>query len=114
MKYVDLSDTTWDRRSIDYLVQALTATAIQPRPTESTEDQPELSSPDPSDDVDEETPHDCYGSFVPPAPLLKDAEELRAAGLQTLRMDGCGLRASLLEPLCRLKLIFFARREPRS
>lgn len=44
----------------------------------------------------------CYGSFVPHAPLLKDSEDLRAAGLQTLRMDGCTLRASLLEPLGKL------------
>lgn len=46
---------------------------------------------------------DCYGQFVPSAPLLKekDGPELPAA-LQTLRMDGCGLRANVLEALGRL------------
>lgn len=43
---------------------------------------------------------DYYGSFILPAPLLKDGEnDGGAAAVQTLRMDGCGLKANVLESL---------------
>lgn len=46
---------------------------------------------------------DSYGSFIPPAPLLKEAEnEATPAAVQSLRMDGCLLRANVLEALGKL------------
>ena len=43
---------------------------------------------------------DHYGSFIPSAPLLKhDLDKEDLAAVQTLRMDGCGLRANVLETL---------------
>ena len=50
---------------------------------------------------------DAYGSFLPPAPLLRSGEDSgKPSEVQTLRMDGCNLRHNVLEvlgmsPLCR-------------
>ena len=55
-----------------------------------------------SDEEDETTVTEIsvYGSFIPPAPLLKggDGEDV-ATSLQTLRMDGCVFRGNALEAL---------------
>jgi protein phosphatase 1 regulatory subunit 37 len=47
------------------------------------------------------TGEDAYGWYIPPAPLLKehDDETSAPAAVQTLRMDGCGLRPAVLETL---------------
>lgn len=49
----------------------------------------------------EGTGEDAYGWYIPPAPLLKehDDETSAPAAVQTLRMDGCGLRPAVLETL---------------
>lgn len=44
--------------------------------------------------------HSAYGSFVPPAPLLRELDDdTQHASVQSLRMDGCGLKANVLESL---------------
>ncbi|WWC85158.1 uncharacterized protein L201_000015 [Kwoniella dendrophila CBS 6074] len=117
LRYIDLSDTTWDKKGIEYLVQALTSSRI--KPLEST---PNLgASPDPStqpegqdklenglDDAQQESNEsekisiNAYGSFIPPAPLLKENDENRTpAAVQTLRLDGCALRANVMETLAQ-------------
>ncbi|WWC61497.1 uncharacterized protein I303_104081 [Kwoniella dejecticola CBS 10117] len=114
LKYIDLSDTTWDKKSVEYLVQALTSTQIK-----AQEATPKIGfSPDSASQLDsaietkdgvqdgtvgedggaEKTSKDAYGSFIPPAPLLKEHEENSTpAAVQTLRLDGCGLRANVME-----------------
>ena len=44
--------------------------------------------------------HSAYGSFILPAPLLREADdEAKPASIQSLRMDGCALKANVLESL---------------
>lgn len=91
-------------------MQALNSTRVQTLPSETVSLSPsadkDLPSPPCETLANGQTPDekmariDSYGSFLPPAPLLKEAEEIeRPAALQTLRMDGCGLRAGTLEAL---------------
>ncbi|WVR04933.1 hypothetical protein IAU60_001945 [Kwoniella sp. DSM 27419] len=115
LRYVDLSDTVWDKKSVEYLVQALTCSQIRAPPTADvsasglveTDTGARSISPINSqtrtsenrDDTDRKRPN-VYGSFVPPAPLLKEADESSMpAAVQTLRMDGCTLKAGALETL---------------
>ncbi|WWC69798.1 uncharacterized protein I206_103741 [Kwoniella pini CBS 10737] len=119
LRYIDLSETTWDKKSIEYLVQALTSTQI--KATESTPNTGVSSDASAQLDVDHDakviahhmansidaadakrTSKDAYGSFIPPAPLLKEHEESSTpAAVQTLRLDGCALRANVLETLAQ-------------
>ncbi|WVW83494.1 hypothetical protein I302_105515 [Kwoniella bestiolae CBS 10118] len=110
LRYIDLSDTTWDKKGIEYLVQALTPTQIKAAPDPGV-------SPDPSSQhepqqlshSDTDQPNDiqnvlidAYGSFIPPAPLLKENDQSSTpAAVQTLRLDGCGLRANVMETLAQ-------------
>ena len=117
LRYIDLSDTVWDKKAVDCLVQALNCAPI---PTTSSlglsnslNEHPKATDPkdlldpppDPStreveDATPAGTPDGYYGSFVPPAPLLKDGDrDGWPAAVQTLRMDGCGLKANVLESL---------------
>jgi len=117
LRFVDLSDTAWDRKGIDYLVQALNGARIKPPPVPDKDGMSingtDAGANDTSDVVEvkqtEEAPdeegekineHSAYGSFIPPAPLLREADdETRPAAVQSLRMDGCGLKANVLESL---------------
>ncbi|ORY32099.1 hypothetical protein BCR39DRAFT_524149 [Naematelia encephala] len=120
LRYIDLSDTNWDKKGIDYLVQALTCSKVNPPPTttgsasslgtdtnnspnpdHNTEPPP---SPPKTDEEkgDEETVGNAYGSFIRPAPLLKETDEgIVPAAVQTLRMDGCNLKGAVLESLAQ-------------
>jgi protein phosphatase 1 regulatory subunit 37 len=114
----------WDRKGIEYLVQALNSTPIRSassangishslssvpsiigtseKPSvlvrqESFQQEGEMAGMD-----EEEGVRDSYGSFVLPAPLLKEAEEKnQPASVQTIRMDGCLFKTAILEPLGR-------------
>jgi protein phosphatase 1 regulatory subunit 37 len=115
---MDLSDTVWDRKGVEYLVQALNWTVVtsssatmspsssgpatEPEAKEAAED-PELERKE-EEEVEERKA--SYGSFGRYAPYLKEAEGSDApSAVQTLRMDGCNLRAFVLDALgqsCRL------------
>ena len=133
LRFLDLSDTLWDRKGIEYLVQVLNTTPIRlpntdmarvesdgvldpslsekPFPTTHPPfDQGPLVTPTRAAAIPEkpisigpdaaEALSSAYGSFIPPAPLLKDSgTDPPASALQTLRMDGCGLRPATLEAL---------------
>ena len=128
LRYLDVSETNWDRKGVEYLVQALNTPRQPPNlPPEtpskaqkllglrdrSRSEPPNLTSdvtPFSSDDSDAEDEAasiltseadtiSVYGSFIPPAPLLKSSEEDVPASLQTLRMDGCVFRSNVLEAL---------------
>ncbi|KAK8870050.1 hypothetical protein IAR55_000620 [Kwoniella newhampshirensis] len=127
LKFVDLSDTTWDKKGVEYLVQALNRTHVQPHPVQSTsasqvtspdpshnppppppsKDENEKNSAEPTDanggaEGEEKACEDAYGSFIPPAPLLKENDLTSTpAAVQTIRMDGCGLKANVLETLAQ-------------
>jgi protein phosphatase 1 regulatory subunit 37 len=104
LKYIDLSDTVWDRKGVEYLVQALNWTTVTPSSASIS------AAPDSKDEngekekevVDPEVGErkESYGSFGRYAPYLKEAEGSDApSAVQTLRMDGCNLRAFVLEAL---------------
>ncbi|OCF72201.1 hypothetical protein I204_07466 [Kwoniella mangroviensis CBS 8886] len=113
LRYIDLSETTWDKKGIEYLVQALTSAQIKAPPENGVS--PDPSQFDPSqiaenelagsrhENGDVEKPStDAYGSFIPPAPLLKENNQSSTpAAVQTLRLDGCGLRANVMETLAQ-------------
>lgn len=107
LRYIDLSDTNWDKRAIDYLGQALTAAAVTATTDKDAGGVEEKEDGDVNGDEEdgEANGHrlaNAYGSFIPPAPLLREGEEAEAgkpSAVQTLRMDGCGLRANVLESL---------------
>ncbi|WVQ98412.1 hypothetical protein IAU59_005535 [Kwoniella sp. CBS 9459] len=120
LRYIDLSDTVWDKKGVEYLVQALTCTQVRAPPivadtvqspdstivspeTEKSEEEAVTENADePQGKEKKEVKKDAYGSFIPPAPLLKEADESRTpAAVQTLRMDGCGLKAAVLETLAQ-------------
>jgi hypothetical protein len=107
LRFVDLSDTVWDKKGIDYLVQALNCTRIRAPPTANGHDPPVSDTATSGEEVEAGAATDksatdsaplSYGSLVPPAPLLKAGEdEAKPAAVQSLRMDGCGLKANVLE-----------------
>jgi hypothetical protein len=102
---------------MEYFVQAFSTTTASPqtalagmpiapatRETVSTADIASSGDiPRPSLDIDaqkQEESVDAYGSFLPPAPLLRNGEESgKPAAVQTLRMDECNLRHNVLEVL---------------
>lgn len=118
LRYVDLSDTNWDKRSMEYLVQALSCSTVRPSGSPETspnaanhaENVPDQEVPEKGSigEVEDEDDEDdslgdrssAYGSFVPPAPLLRDHDdEQLPSSVQTLRMEGCSLRNAALELL---------------
>lgn len=107
LRFLDLSDTTWDKRGIDYLVQALTCAPVAPSSASMTSTTTThsdlLTSEKVESPVDEDArTEDERGptAYVRPAPLLKESEGPEApTAIQTLRMDGCALRANVLEAL---------------
>lgn len=105
LKSLNLSDTVWDKKGIEYLVQALNvnhAEAHSPKPsTGNQEGDTSIHKILPIREHQGETvDNSSYGSFILPAPLLKQADEVdMPAAIQTLRMDACGFRATTLEPL---------------
>lgn len=120
LRYVDLSDTNWDKRSMEYLVQALSGSAIRPlsgSPETSPNaaghagSVPDQEMPEKGSVSEDEDEKECdeddsfgdkssaYGSFVPPAPLLRDEDDRLPSTVQTLRMEGCSLRNAALELL---------------
>lgn len=132
LRFVDLSDTVWDKKAIDYLVQALNCTHVRPPPVPEKDHiagQEEGEAPPAGQEAStqegqanaeqgereasaqaELSSQPSYGSFVPPAPLLREMEdETKPAAVQSLRMDGCGLRAHILEALGALeKTVYMA------
>ncbi|KAK4687531.1 protein phosphatase 1 regulatory subunit 37, partial [Tremellales sp. Uapishka_1] len=89
LRYINLSDTTWDRKSIESLTQAVSQThGLSP-----------VSSISPPVENGHALGDPNYGCVVPAAPLLKEDDETLPASLQTLRMDGCGLKGAVLEAL---------------
>jgi protein phosphatase 1 regulatory subunit 37 len=94
---------------VEYLVQALNWTVVT---SSSATMSPSASGATPEPEVKEETEEPesvtkeeeerkaSYGSFGRYAPYLKEAEGSDApSAVQTLRMDGCNLRAFVLEAL---------------
>jgi len=113
LKYIDLSDTVWDRKGVEYLVQALNWTVVTPSsasmstPTSGPAPEPEIKEeaeePELVWEEEVEERKASYGSFGRYAPYLKEAEGSDApSAVQTLRMDGCNLRAFVLEALGQL------------
>jgi protein phosphatase 1 regulatory subunit 37 len=104
LKYIDLSDTVWDRKGVEYLVQALNWTTVTPSsaPISAAPDSKDENGEKEKEVVDPEAEErkESYGSFGRYAPYLKEAEGSDApSAIQTLRMDGCNLRAFVLEAL---------------
>ena len=143
LRYLDVSDTNWDRKGVEYLVQALNTPRSSSHSTDAVPPETPLKaekllgvrgkraqsepshSPssiqlvenanDPSEDSESETEVEkieaekeeemveaisMYGSFIPPAPLLKaSTDEDAPTALHTLRMDGCAFRGNVLEAL---------------
>jgi hypothetical protein len=84
----------------------MTCSQIRPPPAtiesevSSTEDTKQASNLPDAHEVVEEGGEDAYGAFIPPAPLLKEQDvPSTPASVQTLRMDGCGLKPAILETL---------------
>lgn len=108
MRYLNLSDTVWDKKGIDHLVQALNYGPPNISSTGLEEDNQREGPAHHDAEPEQESEKDpekrgVYGSFILPAPLLKqEAEREEATAIQTLRMDGCGLRVATLEPLGEL------------
>lgn len=91
LKFLDVSETVWDRRGIEFFVQALNSTPIgEGKGTvDGANGVAELQS--------------TYSVFLPPTPLLKDSDLATApAAVQSIRMDNCGLRAGTLDALGEL------------
>ena len=96
---------------MEYLVQALNWTVVTPSsatmssstsgPASESEIKEEAEQPEPEKEEEEvEERKASYGSFGRYAPYLKEAEGSDApSAVQTLRMDGCNLRAFVLEAL---------------
>jgi protein phosphatase 1 regulatory subunit 37 len=111
LKYIDLSDTVWDRKGVEYLVQALNWTVVTPSSASMSASAfgaaPEPEAKEETDRPESERKEEeveerkaSYGSFGRYAPYLKEAEGSDApSAVQTLRMDGCNLRAFVLEAL---------------
>jgi protein phosphatase 1 regulatory subunit 37 len=100
LRFLDISDNTLDRKSIDFLVSALTSPLPDSASTSLIMTSPMVS-------VDEVS--STRTPIMPQAPLLREAqasshssmgETASLSGLATLRMDGCGLRGAALEALC--------------
>jgi protein phosphatase 1 regulatory subunit 37 len=107
-----------DKKSAEYLVQALNSTPVHPllsaksrlagageaplpdTPTEMRTTAEGEKGKDETEEADDGPRLSRYSSCVPSAPLLREDEgqDLPAA-VQTLRMDGCGLRVTVLESL---------------
>lgn len=115
LRFLDLSDTLWDKKGIDYLVQALTCTPVAP-PSASVSSMSTTQSNfhvDSIEKVDSPVEDDFHTederqrtSYVRPAPLLKESEGPEApTALQTLRMDGCAFRANVLEALGEHRIV---------
>jgi hypothetical protein len=98
---------------VEYLVQALNWTVVTPSsasmtptPASGSTVMPETPNEagdkaEPEDQLEERKA--SYGSFGRYAPYLKEAEGSDApSAVQTLRMDGCNLRAFVLEALGKL------------
>ncbi|TYJ53131.1 hypothetical protein B9479_006254 [Cryptococcus floricola] len=110
LKYLDVSETVWDRKSIEYLVQSLDGsnpTPPAPTASSSTSESSPANNLSTTTEEQEEEEHEqtIYAPFVPPAPLLKPStnpeEEKGPAALVSLRMDGCGLKGAVLEVLAQ-------------
>ncbi|CAD6576198.1 MAG: hypothetical protein TREMPRED_001605, partial [Tremellales sp. Tagirdzhanova-0007] len=119
LRFIDLSDTSWDKKGVEFFVQGLNcalfdSTALHepssPMNGHSVHtDRKHLSdttlgmSSTSADDAElNGKQDDHYGSFILPAPLLRDLDgDNQAAAVQTLRMDGCGLKATVLETLAQ-------------
>ena len=107
-----MSDTVWDRKGVEYLVQALNWTVVTPSsapitvgPDISKDGSAEKEKEKERPDTEVEERKQSYGSFGRYAPYLKEAEGSDApSAVQTLRMDGCNLRALVLEALGQSRL----------
>lgn len=110
----------WDKKGVEYLVEALNCASLRstssvglPNSTAGlpstlttkqtfnpTPEVPDIPPGKLEDDRLNGESDDFYGSFLPPAPLLKEGDGGGcAAAVQTLRMDGCGLKTTVLETL---------------
>ena len=134
LRFVDLAETTWDKRGIEFLVQALNRAQVKssappevPDKASSAQGSPDIPPTAPTE-VDSapasptpETPtkkpssnNHTYNAFIPSAPLLKISEdETDPAAVQTLRMDGCTFRSGALEALGKSTPKMPPNRSPR-
>ncbi|KLT45309.1 RNI-like protein [Cutaneotrichosporon oleaginosum] len=97
LKYIDLSETSWDKRGIDYLVQAFNSSEVQGdrKPNESR-----APTPQPDEETTESDTPNQYGPFLPPAPLLKDVDvDVLPSAVLSLRLDNCYMRSGVLDAL---------------
>ncbi|KAL1407472.1 hypothetical protein Q8F55_006905 [Vanrija albida] len=105
IKFVDLSDTTWDRKSIEYLVYALNSAPVQSPPLEMPHRPDAPAEGDQADTANgsaeaTQDPSTRYGMFLPSTPFLKDdGTQTQPAAVQSLRLDGCNLRSGTLDGL---------------
>lgn len=96
LKSLDLSETTWDRKGVDYLVQALNSAPVQNHAAIVS-----AESETDGDDTDDGSKKSPYCLILPPTPMLRNLEDIDSApaAVQTLRMDNCNFRSSALEVL---------------
>ncbi|KAM0789324.1 hypothetical protein ACM66B_000160 [Microbotryomycetes sp. NB124-2] len=100
LRYLDLSENNIDKRSADFLVQALTPSSSETKEQPASEngevkEDELLDGSDSKEGLDEDN-----GLLWTDAPLLRPhAQDPGAAALLSLRLENCGLRGATLEAL---------------
>lgn len=100
LRFLDLSSNNLDKKSVEYLSQAISAVPAAPSPEAEA---PSLESKDGNESDDSQT-EERYGPIprVSHSTLLKNSHlggKDAPGTLQTLRLDDCGLRAASLDIL---------------
>ncbi|BEI92903.1 uncharacterized protein CcaverHIS019_0505310 [Cutaneotrichosporon cavernicola] len=97
LKFIDLSETSWDKRGIDYLVQAFNSSEA---PGERGPNGSRAPTPQPGEEAPGGDPRNQYGPFLATAPLLKDVDvDALPSAVQSLRLDNCYMRSGVLDAL---------------
>ncbi|GMK55777.1 hypothetical protein CspeluHIS016_0208330 [Cutaneotrichosporon spelunceum] len=97
LKFIDLSDTSWDKRGMEFLVQAFNSSEA---PGERRQNGSRAPTPQLGEEASESDSHNQYGPFLPSAPLLKDVDmDALPSAVQSLRLDNCYMRSGVLDAL---------------